>query len=240
VAFFIFGEGGRQMFEREYEVFLQNQIREAKGQRKERLLAEGTLTGTRILLEKVIHPVLGSFDGVELEYEMQGLGKWKLFYDACYTPLRILFEEDHYVTHAELASRNRFSVERMRVRTAAVRQYVYFPYSRDELLKNPEECAKHLYELLNVLSATEDAGLLELPVYEREVVRCGLMRTEPFELGDAAGWLQLSKESARIVLRKMEKKGLLKAVGGGPRRCFKFTITDKAEELLGRMAFRFR
>jgi len=222
------------MFDELYERFLKEQIQGARGQRKERLLTDSALTGTRILLEKVVFPVLGSFGGIELEHELKGLSNVHLYYDACYMPLKILLEEDHYVTHAELISRGRFSMERMRMRAAAVHGYVYFPYSRDELLKNPDSCANQFYELVSRLGAADGAEWLELPLHEREIIRCAAVRMAPFGLADAAGWLRLSRESARRVLRDMENKGLLRPVGGGSVRCFKFMVTEKAQGLFQR------
>jgi hypothetical protein len=56
------------MFEVEYEKFLQQQRESASGQRLEMLNRD--LSGTKKLLEFVVWPVLKSFVGVILEYQI--------------------------------------------------------------------------------------------------------------------------------------------------------------------------
>ncbi|CAH1220738.1 hypothetical protein PAECIP111891_05097 [Paenibacillus allorhizoplanae] len=51
------------MFEKEYEMFWNVQVRQAQGQRLDMLRRD--LTGTKKLLEKVVLPVLGTFEGLE-------------------------------------------------------------------------------------------------------------------------------------------------------------------------------
>ncbi|MGO4494721.1 hypothetical protein AB4114_02235 [Paenibacillus sp. 2RAB27] len=84
------------MFEKEYEVFWNDQVRDAQGQRLDMLRRD--LTGTKILLKEVLLPVLGSFDGLELEYEMISLSGVKIYGDVCHPILRIVFEEDSFIT----------------------------------------------------------------------------------------------------------------------------------------------
>ncbi|MNY66466.1 hypothetical protein D3C86_2038980 [compost metagenome] len=74
--------------------------------------------------------------------------------------------------------------------------------------------------------------LHQLPVYEREVLRCALFCDKPFELSDVSSWIQLKKEACGKIVRSLESKELLKPVGGSLNRCYKFMITDKAVALL--------
>ncbi|MDR6551223.1 hypothetical protein [Paenibacillus qinlingensis] len=81
----------------------------------------------------------------------------------------------------------------------------------------------------------EGVGLLQLPVYEREVLRFALLGNKPFRLTDVCTWLQLSSETCRKVLRDMEAKGLVNPIGRGSIRSHKFMITEKAVALLYRV-----
>ncbi len=220
------------MFEREYVKFWEKQVSSAGGQRLEMLQRD--LTGTKKLLHKVILPVLGTLEGLILEYEMISLSGVKIYADVFHPMLRVAFEEDHYVTHAEMISRDRFSFERARARSVATLGYIYFPYSRDELEKKPDFCQRNLYELIGRTGNAEGSGLYLLPVYEREVIRCALLRNKPFRTADVCDWLVVKREASRKVLRELEAKGLIQAVGGGITRCHEFMITERAVALLYR------
>jgi len=67
------------MFKDAFEALYTKQLSEARGQRRENL--EGELYGTKKMLE-VLYPVLGTLDGVVLEYEMTSLSGVKIYADA--------------------------------------------------------------------------------------------------------------------------------------------------------------
>lgn len=220
------------MFEKEYEIFWEEQVRSASGQRLEMLQRD--LTGTKKLLEEALLPVLGSLDGLVLEYEMTSLSGVKIYGDVFHPKLRTVFEEDSFITHAEKITRDRFSFERARARSVAILGYTYFPYSRDELEKKASFCQRNLYELIGRIGNADGVGLLQLPVYEREVLRFSLLGNKPFRLTDVCTWLQLKSETCRNVLRDLEAKGLVYPIGRGVIRSHKFMITEKAMCLLHR------
>ncbi|BBI31692.1 hypothetical protein [Cohnella abietis] len=221
------------MFEKEFENLLKDQIRGASGQRLEMLQRD--LTGTRKMLE-VLYPVLGTLDGLILEYEMVSFSGVKIYGDVVHLDLRIWFEEENFLTHAELITRDRFTFERSRVRSVTISDYMYFPYSRDELEKKPEFCQRNLHELLARTTNSQYIELLKLPVYEREVLRCALLRDKAFLLADACEWLNVTKETCRKILRTLETKCYISLVGGGPLRCHGFIITPKGASLFHRFS----
>ncbi len=192
------------------------------------------MTGTKKLLAKVLLPVLGTFEGLILEYEMASLSGVKLYGDVFHSIMRIVFEEEHFVTHAEMITRDRFSFERARARSVATLGYIYFPYSRDELEKKPDFCQRNLYELVGRIGSVENTGLYQLPVYEREIIRCALLNNKPFRPIDVCNWLILKRESCRKLLRNLEIKGFVQLIGGSQSRCYEFMITEKAVSLLYR------
>ena len=220
------------MFEEEYEGFWRRQVKGAEGQRMEMLQRD--LTGTKKLLELVLYPVFGTLDGLILEFELVSLAGVKIYSDVFHPVLGIAFEEEHYITHAEKISRERFTFERIRARTAANRGYIYYPYSRDEIEKKPDLCQKDLYELIGRFGQAAGSGLMDLPVYEREVVRCALLRMTPFKMEDIRRWLQLGRDACRAIIRQMVSKGLVEQVGGGAERFHAFKLTGKARTLLYR------
>ena len=220
-------------FEEEFERFLEEQKAAATGQRGEML--SRNLTGTKLLLKHLLLPVFGKSDGMVLEYEMKGPMGVSVFGDVGLPWLRLIVEEDYYITHAEKVTRDRFSFERARARSVAVNGFIYFPYSRDELEKRPEECQRSLYELLGKIGTKEGTGLMKLPVYEREVLRCAWLRRETFRLGHVSEWLLLGKETSRKIITEMQKKELICSVGGSSNRCYEFHISGTALQLLMRL-----
>ncbi len=149
------------MFEKEYEIFWNEQVRSAEGQRLGD--AEKGSDGNEETFGGGAAAVLGSLEGLVLEYEMLSLSGVKIYGDVFHPKLRIVFEEDSFVTHAEKITRDRFSFERARARTVAILGYTYFPYSRDELEKKPSFCQRNLYELIGRIGNAEGAGLHQLP-----------------------------------------------------------------------------
>jgi predicted transcriptional regulator len=158
----------------------------------------------------------------------------KIYGDVGRPEILTIFEEDHYTTHAEKITRNRFSFERARARSVRLQGYIYFPYSREELETKPQFCQRDLYELIGRYGNVEGAGLLKLPVYEREVIRCALLRSKSFNLTDVSTWLQLKKERCTKVMQALVSKGLVISIGGGATRFHEFMISEKGFSLLYR------
>ncbi|MDG0791000.1 hypothetical protein OMP38_09065 [Cohnella ginsengisoli] len=208
--------------------FIEKQRQTAKGQRLEMLQRD--LSGTIKLLTDLLLPVFGSLEGFHLEYEIVGTNGVKIYADVFYEPLGLVFECDGYVPHVELTTRDRFSFERMRMRTFALSGYAYFPFSRDELDKKPDMCRRAVYELLG-RRGRGGSGLRDLDVYERELLRMAVDVLD-FTLNDVCDWLGVRQDKARILLRSMTLSQLLLRVGGGERRCHRYAIAEQGKELL--------
>ena len=127
--------------------FVEEQRASARGQRKE--LLERDLSGTIKLLE-YLWTVLGSFEGITLEYEFTGANGERNYIDVYYEPLGIGFECEGFVPHAETITRRRFSFEKRRIRRKARLRIVYYPFSKDELEYEPEMCCQDLREIIGI------------------------------------------------------------------------------------------
>jgi hypothetical protein len=202
-------------FEQEFEAFLKEQRRTAKGLRLEQL--EKDLTGEKKLLSAVLWPVLKSFERLTMEYERVSQTGVRIFIDVFYEPLGLAFESEGYVAHAENVTRERFTFERMRVRTIAMYGYKYIPFSWDELDKRPEACQRSVYELLGRFSSTYGKSYTDLSVSEREVIRYALRLNRSFRLS---------------VLRSLMDKGLIRSLGTGKQRFHEFAMEDKARDYM--------
>ncbi|MEK0313839.1 hypothetical protein [Cohnella sp. 56] len=209
--------------------FIERQRSSAKGQRLEMLNRD--LSGTIKLLTDILLPVFGTLEGFHLEYEIVSATGVKLYADIYYEPLGLVFECDGYVPHVELMTRDRFSFERMRMRSFALIGYKYVPFSRDEMDKKPEMCKRAVYELLGRYGSGGDQ-LLGLPVYMREVVRNAASGAS-FTQREAREWLLLQQDKTRSVLRDMLKEGWIELVGGSEKRNHHYRLGVKGRGLLG-------
>lgn len=217
------------MFEKEFEELYRKQLSEAVGQRRENL--EGELYGTKKMLE-VLYPVLRTLDGVVLEYEMTSLSGVKIYADALLSNWRLILEEEHFITHAQNFARKRFSFERARARSVGVLGYTYFPYGRDELETNPDECRRDLTAFIQASSSIANSVYMQLSVKERETLRAALTAIKPMGLEYLSNWLNLSDDASSKVARSLVSKGLLDKHGGGERRCHEFVLSEHGRRLL--------
>jgi predicted transcriptional regulator len=217
-------------FKQEFAKLLEKQKKMATGQRLEMLNRD--LSGTEKLLEVVIWPILHSFEGIVLEYELVSLTGVKVYIDAFYVPLFAALESEGFVVHAEKVTRDRFSFERMKVRTITLQGFNYLPFSRDGLDKKPDICIRSMYELLGRYSITTDKCFMELSVYEREVLRYGLTVNRPFRVSEIQQCLQLGREACRKVLRSLLDLGLVKSNIEYVQRMHTFILTAKGRSFL--------
>ncbi|MBB6671413.1 hypothetical protein [Cohnella nanjingensis] len=215
---------------REIDAFVEEQKRSAVGQRLEMLRKDWG--GTRKMLESVLLPVFKSFEGFVLEYELVSLSGMRIYVDAFYEPLGVAFEAEGYVVHGETITRERFDFEKMRIRTLGNRGYKYYPFSWDEMDKRPEACQRSVFELLGRAASMPSSGLFQLPVYEREILRFGLLRANGFSLGEASACLHAGEITARKIIRSLMAKQLVESSGNGSQRFHRYRLTASAYRYL--------
>lgn len=219
-------QSSRGQMDARLEEFIALQRNSAKGQRLE--LLERDMHGTIKLLQTVVSPVLGSFEGIQLEHEFASLGGYKFYADVYYEPLRLILECDGYVPHVELMTRERFSLDRQRLRSIAVAGFLYMPFSRDELDKKPDSCRGSLYELLG-RHGRPGAEMETLHPRERELLRYAA-DGHAFNQTEASRWMQVGKDTARLVLRRMIASGWIATEGGSERRNHVYRLGEKGRQ----------
>jgi DNA-binding transcriptional ArsR family regulator len=224
------GSGGMRSFDEEWNLFLQKEMHHAQGKRLERLKSD--LFGERKMFQEVLWPVFKSFDEFSLEYELKSLSGVTIFIDALYHPLRLAFESEGFVPHAEKITRDRFAFERMRIRTLALYGFKYIPFSSDELDKHADSCRQFVYSLLGKFRGVDDPVIEQLSVYEREIIRYANRLQQPFRLDDAVRCLGMSKDTARRVLRKLLEKKLVRPMGRGRKIIRQYALEEQAKDYL--------
>lgn len=215
------------IFEQQWNSFLKDQIQSAVGRRLEML--EKNLVGEKKMFREVLWPAFQSFDGFSLEYEMKSISGVNIYLDVFYHPLKFAFESEGFVPHAEKITRERFSFERMRIRTLALYGYKFIPFSWDELDKQPESCRRFVYELLGRYSGSDDPAIRELAVYEREVIRYALRLNRSFRLLDVSYCLGLEADASRNVLRKLMERELVRPLGQGRQKIRLYELDERAK-----------
>lgn len=218
------------MFEAEFEKFVALQRKSASGQRLEMLNRD--LYGTKKMLEVTVWPVLGTFEGVILEYPFVGPGGAKYYIDAYLVLFALGLESEGFVTHAETISRDRFAKNKKRIRICAKYGYTYFPFSSDELEKNPDECRRDFQEYLASRTITHGRAIEHLTVDERETLRFGMRLFRPLKLDDVKYCLQCGYHRASNVVQSLVAKKMLTPVGNGVLRIHQFEVTPLATQYL--------
>jgi len=219
------------MFEQAYEKFLQEQKAGAAGRRLEMLNLD--LTGTKKLLEVVVWPVLRSFDGIVLEYEVLCSSGVTMYIDAFYLPLAAAFECEGFISHAERITRSRFDFEKTRVRTMGAKGMTHMPYSKDQLDKQPDLCRQSMYELLGWYTSIGGSRVMkELSVFEREVIRFGLHLNRPMKLEDVKYCLQCEYRRAHNVIRKLLDKNIIEPASSATQRIHQYRLMPSSKDLI--------
>jgi hypothetical protein len=211
-------------FESEFEKFLEEQLRSATGRRREMLLQD--LTAERKMFKEVLWPGFRTFQGFILQFELVTFTGVTIYIDVFYVPLRIAFESEGFVAHAENITRDRFDFERFRIRTMASKGCLYFPFSWDELNKKPDKCRTSLFELLDVLGA---AGSEQLSLYEQAVITYATCIDRPIQLKDVQDCLNRGESLARKVLKELQSKHFIKPLRAGKQRIHSYVLTDVSD-----------
>ncbi len=196
-----------------------------------REMLEKDMTGTKKLCE-ILWQAFGTIDEFVLEQEWVSEMGVKIYADVYHPVLRIIFEALGYVVHAEKITRQRHSFEQMRIRSFMKLGLKFMPFSWDELDQKPELCVRSIYEFLGRYGNPTSNGWMDLPVNEREIIRCAAAHVRPFSLSDVCGWLHMTPPPARRTLRSLVGKEWIEPVGGGPQRAYQFRVTETAIKLL--------
>lgn len=210
-------------FEKEFDKYVEEQRAGASGPRLQRLL--GDLTGTKKMFKEALLPVFRTFDGFILEYEFISSSGYRLFIDALNVPYWVGFESEGFVAHAETITRDRFDMERMRIRKMGALGILYVPFSWDELDKKPEMCRASVYELLGRFSNRKS---IELNVMEKELLMSMRMMGRPFRMKDVNACLGRQAQANLMVIRKLLDKRLILPLHDGRARNHYYVVNNDA------------
>lgn len=215
-------------FDSEYEKFLEEQLQSATGRRREMLLQD--LTAERKMFKEALWPAFRSFQGFIMQYELVTFTGVTIFIDAFFAPMRIAFESEGFVAHAENITRDRFDFERFRIRTLANKGILYYPFTWDELNKKPDKCRTSLFELLGTLGGGAPE---EFSLYERALITFASRVNRPIRLIDARLCLGKGEDTCRRVIRDLESKHILKPMLADRQRNHAYVLAEGAARRWG-------
>jgi hypothetical protein len=216
-------------------VLLHIELRERSSERRRRLV-ERDDHGEQLFAHEVWWPVVGSFEHLHPEYEVNDYRDGSRFLDFAYirSPFRISIEIDGYGTHQRNASRRTFGDDRFRQNQLVLDGWTVVRFSYDDVREKPRQCQQFIQQLLGKLYGVGriNAMELQLSVNEREVLRWAqrLGRNSVFYPKQVEELLGISHSTSHKYLHQLLKLEPLEQASEG-KRIRAYRLTSKAAKL---------
>lgn len=205
------------VFERAYAQMMERALKESRGERKRRLL-ENHGRGERMLVARVLWPVLGSLEHLHPEYEIRDLSGGVNFVDYAYIPssqLELLLECDGFGPRWRDISRWDFDRQEERQNQLLLDEWRLLRFSFDGIMEKTERCRNTVrmalakWGQMTVGSGEE----IYLGVYERAILHYGLSNIgQTLTPTNVAQELGTNRHTVTKYMRMLEKKGWLSPV----------------------------
>lgn len=204
-------------FEREHEKFIENQKKNRSGESLRRLV-EGHSYLERLFLQQVWWPVVGHFEYLHAEYEVNDLQQGSRFLDFAYLrpPYRICFELDGYGPHLKDLNRWQFADQLQRQNHLIFDEWKLFRFSLDDIKEKPQRCQLFVQQLLGKYYSST-SGTPYLSRRERQLAQLFVHLGQTITPGSAADSLQLNKDHTRRLLSSLQAKGIIISSSGKQR-----------------------
>jgi len=213
-------------FESEYRAWQERHIGESRGERLRRI-KERHGFGEKAFLEHTWWPVVGSLNDLHPEYEfIDARGKY-CYLDYAYIrdPGPTCIECDGFGTHARDIDRYSFTRGLDRQNEIVLAGWNILRFSVDKLKEDPVDCQSFVRRMMEEWYGQERPGLLELPLYQREIVRLAARSANPVTVEMACDCLGKKEKFVRGEIRKLMEKRILEGVSGTKRICaYRLTI----------------
>lgn len=211
------------------------ELRDRSSERRRRLM-ERDDHGEQLFAYEVWWPVVGSFEHLHPEYEVNDYRDGSRFLDFAYIrpPYRISIEIDGYGTHQRNASRRTFGDDRFRQNQLVLDDWTIVRFSYDDVREKPRQCQQFIQQLLGKLYGVGrvDAMELQLSVNERELLRWAqrLVHNAAFCPKQVEKLLEVSHSTSHKYLHRLLKLELLEQASEG-KRVRAYRLTTKAAKL---------
>ncbi|QJD84794.1 DNA-binding response regulator [Cohnella herbarum] len=205
-------------FETEYRNWLNKHIAQSSGERLRRL-KERHGFGEKFLLVQALYPVIRSLDDLYPEYEFIDSDGNYYYMDYAYLrkPKPTSIESDSFGSHARDADRWSFSRGLDRQNEIVLAEWNILRFSIDKLKENPLACQKHIRKMLEVWYGEDSSEMMDLSLYQREIVRLATRSATPITVAMVSSCLGRNEKLAREQLHLLVEKGILVAASGEKR-----------------------
>jgi very-short-patch-repair endonuclease len=232
VAIF-FVEENRMLFEKDYDLFMQDHLKHQSGESKRRL-KEGHGHAEKLFLEKVWWPSFGNFLHLHPEFEVQDFKDGYRFLDFAYIlpSFRACFEIDGYGPHWRDANRRQFADHLTRQNHLIIDGWKVIRFAYDEVNERPRHCQQIIQQLmgrwLGEMKASE-----YLTSDEKEIMRLAARTAKPITPGEASAKLKICRKTAQKLLHQLAEKHIFNKIGGSVRtRAFQLNPNKWNDDIL--------
>ncbi|QDH23107.1 hypothetical protein [Saccharibacillus brassicae] len=221
-------------FEAAHERFVKQHLEARSGERRGRL-ERGHQYAEKLFLRHIWWPLLGRFDDLHPEYEVQDWNRRSQFLDFAFLPrggARIGIECDGFQSHIKDMDREKFSHALNRDSFLTGMGWKMLHFSFDDIRDRLEVCRMLLQLSLGPLTGTASAASpSRLSPEEKDVLRLAWslgQEIRPKDLRDRYGFCH---RKARGVLNSLVRHNLLRPISGGTYMC-KYETTGSFPEAL--------
>lgn len=205
-------------FESAYSDWMNMHLSKRRGERLRRL-KDGHGFGEKLLLQQAWWPAVGNFELLHPEYEFIGSDGNYYFMDFGYErlPKPSGVEVDSFSVHARDVDRDTFSRGLVRQNEIVLSGWNMLRFSIDKLKEDPLHCQRTIVRMLEHWYGEDNRALLDLPLYQREIVRLAMRSTVPVTPEMASLILGKGLKLTRSQLHELVERGWLENVGGDAR-----------------------
>lgn len=215
------------IFDRAFTMFMEKQIDESSGMRRERLL-EGLGYGEKLLLRNGWWPAFGNFDYLYPEFMVRDYREGFRFLDMGYIrpPHMLDFESDGRQVHCR--DEQQFSDDRDRQNALVLDGWKVFRFSVKKLQERPKECQMNLQQIIGKLYSSEQTSGSILTLQELRVLEYAGRYGDDFTPNQMAEWMGMSTRQVRTHLHRLIEKGQVIPVSGTERvRKYRISYPNK-------------
>lgn len=217
-------------FEAAHTLYVQQHIESRFGERRGRL-ERGHQYAEKLFLQNVWWPLVGNFEHLHPEYEIQDWNRRSQFLDFAFLHEnggRIGIECDGFQSHIKDMDREKFSYALNRDSFLTGMGWKMLHFSFDDIQKRPEVCRMLLQLSLGpmIIEATNHAGRSELSPEEKEVLRTAWRLGKTIRPKDVRIKYGFSHRKCSAILQSLVGKRLLRAITGCSYICKYETVGE--------------
>ena len=206
--------------------WMQEQIRTARGVRKQRLKQELSFA-EMLFLRNVWWVAFGSFDHLYAQYEVRDFKDGMRYLDFAYIKngVRLCIEIDPYGTHAQKLSRWEFDDQLDRQNDLILDDWKVLRFSLDQLDKNPRKCQQKIQQGLGKWGTVLDSSLPAHPI-DQAIVKLLKNADTPLAPADIARITGWNNSTIAKHLRNLLESGFVTLAKNGQKRNTKYLINQ--------------